>query len=610
MTSKKCLVLNLKTKKDSSAVRLNSRDNHSLAKNALQVKVPPSDEVPSTPFHSTNGSLDFFGRNKDLLIPALQQQSMSSRDVSLNPYAPLPDYMTSHFKRYSDALSSMQAQAILSAAASRSSFPPFIPSSLPDAVAHNLLSVSGLLSQNSREAENGRISQEMMLNESMKHLLQVAEHKSKQSNDFEGRLQSSSLGNLDPANSKMSSIFSKQRPSIVKQEDRDLGSPTKKFKIDVPASIRDSIFGSRTFKPESDEDSRSQKGSSLDGDVLSVMMQGPGDNKKARVRSVLSEETLRILREQYRSNPRPKKHDILRLASQVNYSTRVVQVWFQNMRARDRRLGRPILGNGTSGDTDHARDGSELSSTPSLMIPQFNVDQTRSKDVVGSFHPIVSSRSPTSQPSMSKLPPNSGKVTDCPLDLSFRSTRSDDRDTDSSRDVSPSSSPILTNQSLQALGRFTKVEDNFRSLHSKLLDLPRLPKRPNSQQSDSELNDMQREAFDKMVKNSSIQQRQNLLASLGGNHVEKQWPNDNNNDSDDDTSRGSPSNDSSKGILAMVSRSHKDLTSMLRMNGEDSDGMEGNGVSSEPGGLFTCDQCDKTFSKQSSLARHKYEHSG
>lgn len=28
------------------------------------------------------------------------------------------------------------------------------------------------------------------------------------------------------------------------------------------------------------------------------------------------------------------------------------------------------------------------------------------------------------------------------------------------------------------------------------------------------------------------------------------------------------------------------------------------------GGLYTCDQCDKTFSKQSSLARHKYEHSG
>lgn len=30
----------------------------------------------------------------------------------------------------------------------------------------------------------------------------------------------------------------------------------------------------------------------------------------------------------------------------------------------------------------------------------------------------------------------------------------------------------------------------------------------------------------------------------------------------------------------------------------------------EPEGQFICDQCDKAFSKQSSLARHKYEHSG
>ena len=28
------------------------------------------------------------------------------------------------------------------------------------------------------------------------------------------------------------------------------------------------------------------------------------------------------------------------------------------------------------------------------------------------------------------------------------------------------------------------------------------------------------------------------------------------------------------------------------------------------GGLYACDQCEKTFGKQSSLARHKYEHSG
>lgn len=30
----------------------------------------------------------------------------------------------------------------------------------------------------------------------------------------------------------------------------------------------------------------------------------------------------------------------------------------------------------------------------------------------------------------------------------------------------------------------------------------------------------------------------------------------------------------------------------------------------EQEGLYFCNQCDKTFSKHSSLARHKYEHSG
>ena len=30
----------------------------------------------------------------------------------------------------------------------------------------------------------------------------------------------------------------------------------------------------------------------------------------------------------------------------------------------------------------------------------------------------------------------------------------------------------------------------------------------------------------------------------------------------------------------------------------------------EQTGVFNCDQCDKTFTKKSSITRHKYEHSG
>ena len=76
---------------------------------------------------------------------------------------------------------------------------------------------------------------------------------------------------------------------------------------------------------ESDDESQ-RDSSSLEEEVMI------SDGKKVRVRSVLGEETLRVLRAQYDINPRPKKHDILRLAQEVNYSPRVVQVWFQNMR--------------------------------------------------------------------------------------------------------------------------------------------------------------------------------------------------------------------------------------------------------------------------------------
>lgn len=79
------------------------------------------------------------------------------------------------------------------------------------------------------------------------------------------------------------------------------------------------------IKMESDEESQ-RDSSSLDDEMLMA------DGKKVRVRSVLSEETLRVLRAQYAINPRPKKQEIHRLAEQVNYPPRVVQVWFQNMR--------------------------------------------------------------------------------------------------------------------------------------------------------------------------------------------------------------------------------------------------------------------------------------
>lgn len=68
--------------------------------------------------------------------------------------------------------------------------------------------------------------------------------------------------------------------------------------------------------------------------------QNNNTNKRARFRSVLSDDTVRILKTEYEMNPKPSKRDIIELANRVEYPPRVVQVWFQNTRARDRRLGR------------------------------------------------------------------------------------------------------------------------------------------------------------------------------------------------------------------------------------------------------------------------------
>ena len=129
--------------------------------------------------------------------------------------------------------------------------------------------------------------------------------------------------------SKMSHLDS----SNAKADEIDLNNDNKK--IDTTRKSGQSTNDSKhndsngkctdnNQKEESDEESQ-RDSSSMDDEMLA-------DGKKVRVRSVLSEDTLRVLRAQYAINPRPKKQEISRLAEQVNYPPRVVQVWFQNMR--------------------------------------------------------------------------------------------------------------------------------------------------------------------------------------------------------------------------------------------------------------------------------------
>ena len=77
-------------------------------------------------------------------------------------------------------------------------------------------------------------------------------------------------------------------------------------------------------------------------DNLSETSSPDKEGRQYHVRSWFSEEQRQILKGHYRSNPRPDKHELTNVASQLGLPKRVVQVWFQNTRAQDRRKGIPI----------------------------------------------------------------------------------------------------------------------------------------------------------------------------------------------------------------------------------------------------------------------------
>ncbi|VDI48428.1 Hypothetical predicted protein [Mytilus galloprovincialis] len=66
------------------------------------------------------------------------------------------------------------------------------------------------------------------------------------------------------------------------------------------------------------------------------------DSKKFRMRSLISDEQLHVLKSFYSINPRPRKYELIRIGNEIGFPKRVVQVWFQNMRARDRRRGKEV----------------------------------------------------------------------------------------------------------------------------------------------------------------------------------------------------------------------------------------------------------------------------
>ena len=150
-----------------------------------------------------------------------------------------------------------------------------------------------------------------------------------------------------------------------------------------------------------------------DGEELYKYSDMTIDDKKLRIRSLFSDEQLNILKAHYLLNPRPRKFELIRIGNKIGYPKRVVQVWFQNMRARDRKQGKDLPWNSGPGKEYPWNIGpvkSEVSdaetSTCTAYIP--NVPQP--------FIHKLNAQSPAHVQLPSKMPGES------PLDLSLSTT--------------------------------------------------------------------------------------------------------------------------------------------------------------------------------------------
>ena len=80
------------------------------------------------------------------------------------------------------------------------------------------------------------------------------------------------------------------------------------------------------------------------------------DERKMRIRSLFTEEQQSYLKGEYLNNPRPKKHVLIQIGNKLGFPKRVIQVWFQNMRARERKQGREHLLGVSTVKTENAKD--------------------------------------------------------------------------------------------------------------------------------------------------------------------------------------------------------------------------------------------------------------
>lgn len=278
--------------------------------------------------------------------------------------------------------------------------------------------------------------------------------------------------------------------------------------------------------------------------------------RKVRVRTAISEEQQNILKEYYAMNPRPNRDEFRSIAQQLMLDSRVVQVWFQNNRSRERKI-KNITMMKQQQQSQHKQQQQQQATHAAYAA------------LAGSNAARQALASPPIQQNSRASPTfsHSSVAEDQPLDLSVKR--------ESSLSSTPASSPrygtALVPSSDEVMNLSRKAMPQYPSfLTSAALGLPMVP-------------------IDRLMHLSpEIARGMRASESVSPKMEKRSWK------SIEDFGYA---DDGQAAQAQQLPPQPPQKRSYVKQEAEGE-------------GQFICDQCDKAFNKQSSLARHKYEHSG
>ncbi|CAH1774465.1 unnamed protein product [Owenia fusiformis] len=351
-----------------------------------------------------------------------------------------------------------------------------------------------------------------------------------------------------------------------------------------------------------------------------------------RSRSMINDHQLEILKSHYKINPRPRKFELIRIGNEINFPKRVVQVWFQNMRARDRKKGKdvpyfPTMARFKNRDQPPSntppRATSDGKSAPYIPI----VPRPFSNMSVYTSQPTPT---PGVLPTYYHSPAGPVSSQEEPLDLSINKSSSSPDNTprpSPTHSHEDTSSPLNLSIKRSSSDRPMENSNIYRYMHQEGLISPR------------SFNMAKLSGYPHIDNNGNLCSKMNLLqedlqrSSTPGSSISSRC-----SSKDDSVLNCSFGSSISNSLIdfhmsAEANRRNRKKTwkqmeaEQMHLTDDTDDNLivdeEGNFVPRkkrkswkqhkidiEEQGMYACDQCEKMFNKQSSLARHKYEHSG